>query len=237
MTRVSTDKGQALSGTFVEMKRCTKCQREKPLEDFPKNKATKDGRGSWCRACTADYYKTDTGKIAVREAQARYFKTAKGKAALARAVKSQQAAGYYRFGRGAVAILRQGAEARGLAFSLTAESLEAWWQQTADTCSYCGITTEEFKRLRDFVVSYRATDYEILKFKRIFKSPKHRTINWLTLDRADNSRGYELDNLVKCCWFCNSTKGSLLTQSDMEAIAKNVIQRLQGRVAAASEST
>jgi hypothetical protein len=215
------------------MKRCSKCQCEKPLEDFPKNKATKDGLGSWCRACVAAYYKTGRGK----EAQTRYFKTARGKAALARGVKRQQAAGYYRFGRGAIPILQQGAKVRGIAFSVTAESLEAWWQQIPDTCSYCGITIEEFKRLRDFVVSYDGRDYEILKFKRIFKSAKHRAINWLTLDRVDNSRGYELDNLVKCCWFCNSIKGSLLTQSDMRAIAGNVIQRLQGRIAAACVST
>jgi hypothetical protein len=218
------------------MKRCSKCQCEKPLEDFPTNKATKDGRGSWCRACVTAYYKTGRGKVVLKEAQTRYFKSAKGKAALARAIKKQQAAGYYRFGRGAMSILQQGARARGIAFSLTAESLEAWWQQIPDECSYCGITIGEFKRLRDFVVSYDGTDYEILKFKRIFKSAKHRAMNWLTLDRADNSRGYELDNLVKCCWFCNSTKGSLLTESDMKAIAKNVIQRLQGRIASASES-
>ncbi|MBI1955483.1 MAG: hypothetical protein HYS38_03730 [Acidobacteria bacterium] len=206
------------------MKRCTKCQCEKPLEDFPKNKATRDGRGSWCRSCTADYYKT-------------YFETTRGKTALTRAIKSKQAAGYYRFGKGAIPILRQGAKTRGITFTLTAESLETWWQQIPDRCSYCGITTEEFKRLRDFVVSYDGTDYEILKFKRILKSAKHRAINWLTLDRVNNSRGYELDNLVKCCWFCNSMKGSLLEESDMKAIAQNVIRRLQGRIAAANENT
>jgi hypothetical protein len=200
------------------MKRCSKCQCEKPPEDFPKNKLTKDGRGSWCRVCCAAY-----------------FKTAKGKAALACAVKRQQAAGYYRFGKGAIPILKQGAKARGIAFSLTAESLEAWWRQVPDACSYCGITTEGYKSLRDFVVSYDGTDYEILKFRRVFKSSKHAAINWLTLDRTDNSRGYELDNLVKCCWFCNSIKGSLLTPLDMKMIAKNLIQRLQQRIAVANE--
>ena len=201
------------------MKRCSKCHCDKPLEDFPTNKATKDGRGSWCRACAATY-------------QARYFKSARGKEALARAVKRQQVSGYYRFGRGAIPILRQGAEHRGIPFTLTAESLEAWWQQIPDTCSYCETTIEEFRRLRDVVISYDGRDYEILKFKRIFRSAKHRRINWLTIDRLDNSRGYELGNIVKCCWFCNSIKGSLLNESDMRRIAKNVIQRLQAKVAA-----
>jgi hypothetical protein len=205
------------------MKRCSKCQCEKSPEDFPKNKLTKDGRGSWCRDCCAAY--SDA-----------YSKTAAGRVALARAVKRQQAAGYYRFGRGAIPILKQGASARGIAFSLTAESLETWWRQAPDACSYCGITTEEYRRLREFVVSYDGTDYEILKFRRIFRSSKHAAINWLTLDRADNGRGYELDNLVKCCWFCNSIKGSLLTSLDMKVIATNVIQRLQERIAVANEN-
>ena len=201
------------------MKRCSRCQVETPLEDFPTNKATKDGRGSWCKACVVAYQRT-----------------AGGKQALARAVKRQQEAGYYRFGKGAIAILRQGAEARGLPFTLSAESLERWWHQTPDRCSYCSITTEEFRRLRDCVIEYEGPDYEIQKFKRIFRSPKHRAINWLTLDRVDNSRGYELDNLTKCCWFCNSIKGSLLSQVDMLAIAKGLVQRLRGRVAEAEES-
>jgi hypothetical protein len=152
-------------------------------------------------------------------------------------VKRQQAAGYYRFGPGAIPILEQGAKARGIACTLTAESLETWWHQAPDACSYCGITTGQFKCLRDFVLSYDGTDYEILKFRRIFRSSKHSAINWLTLDRTDNSRGYELDNIVKCCWFCNSIKGSLLTPLDMRLIARNVIQRLQERIAVANENS
>lgn len=70
-----------------------------------------------------------------------YFKSDKGRASLARAIKKQQAAGYYRFGKGAISILRQGALKRGLPFTLTADSLEAWWQETPDRCAYCAATT------------------------------------------------------------------------------------------------
>jgi hypothetical protein len=200
------------------MKRCTKCGLSKPLDDFPANKLTKDGRGSWCKSCVAAYYRTD-----------------RGKQALTRGLKKLQDAGYFRFGRGAIPILRQGAKARGLTFTLTADSLDTWWQQTPDHCAYCGISTEEFRRLRDAVVAYAGPDHEIRKFKRTFRSPKHAAINWLTLDRVDNSRGYEVDNLVKCCWFCNTIKGSLLTHVDMFAIAKGIIQRLQARIAATNQ--
>jgi len=85
--------------------------------------------------------------------------------------------------------------------------------------------------LRDFVNGYTGSDYEISKFKRIFRSPKHAAISWLTLDRLDNARGYELDNLVKSCWFCNSIKGSLLAHADMILIGVPIIQRLTTHIA------
>ncbi|REE72138.1 hypothetical protein C8E05_1526 [Rhodococcus wratislaviensis] len=38
-------------------KTCTKptCQKTKPLEEFPKNPLMRDGRGSWCKECNAEY--------------------------------------------------------------------------------------------------------------------------------------------------------------------------------------
>jgi len=212
------------------MKRCTKCSVEKPLEEFPANKLARDGRGSWCKKCvsanTAAYLKTDRGK----ELYKAYYRSDKGKDALARGMKKQRASGYYRFGKGAIHILRQGAVARGLTFTLTPESLENWWQETPDRCTYCGINTAEFIRLRDFVCGYTGSDYEISKFKRCFKSSKHAAIGWLTLDRMDNARGYEFDNMVKACWFCNSIKGSLLNHADMLLVAGSIIERLSTRI-------
>lgn len=39
------------------MKACKnpKCMETKPLTEFPKNSNMKDGRGSWCKACVAEY--------------------------------------------------------------------------------------------------------------------------------------------------------------------------------------
>jgi hypothetical protein len=34
-----------------ETKTCTKCERELPLSEFHKNRATKDGLQSWCKDC------------------------------------------------------------------------------------------------------------------------------------------------------------------------------------------
>ena len=204
------------------MKRCTKCDDFKSLELFPANKHTRDGKGSWCKAC-----------VSVNTAA--YLKTDRGRAALARGAKRLQAAGYWRFGKGAIANIRNGAAKRGLTFKLTEDTLEAWWRDTPDVCVYCGISTEEFIRLRDWVLTYASDDYEITKFRRVFKSPKHAASNWLSLDRLDNSRGYEYNNLVKSCWFCNSIKGSLLTHEDMLKIAPEIIKRLRRHIIAVFE--
>lgn len=196
------------------MKRCKVCGLETPLEGFPANKRTSDKRGSWCKQCVAKYYKSGKGKAGLDRSNARL-----------------KAAGYFRFGKGAISILRQGAKKRNLPFALTADTLETWWRQTPDQCAYCGISTAEFIRLRDIVVGYVGNNYEIEKFKRIFKSKKHAAIAWLTIDRVDNSGGYATANMVKCCWFCNALKGSLLMHEDIVAVAPQVMKRLQACVA------
>lgn len=35
----------------MESKACTKCQENKPLDEFPRQRASKDGRNAWCREC------------------------------------------------------------------------------------------------------------------------------------------------------------------------------------------
>lgn len=39
------------------MKRCSKCGKLKPLEDFHKDKQYKDGYKCWCKECCKEYYK------------------------------------------------------------------------------------------------------------------------------------------------------------------------------------
>lgn len=44
------------------------------------------------------------------------------------------------------------------------------------------------------------------------------------LDRIDNSRGYEIDNVIRSCGFCNKTKGDRLTVDEMKKVAKFIIE-------------
>ena len=43
------------------------------------------------------------------------------------------------------------------------------------------------------------------------------------LDRIDNSRGYELGNVLPCGTFCNLTRGDRLTVEEMENVTKFII--------------
>lgn len=47
---------------------------------------------------------------------------------------------------------------------------------------------------------------------------------WMTIDRKDNSRGYEPDNVVACCFNCNRIKGSFFSAEEMKFIADNLIK-------------
>lgn len=39
----------------MELKKCTRCGEVLPLEKMQKNKRSKDGRGTWCKQCMADW--------------------------------------------------------------------------------------------------------------------------------------------------------------------------------------
>jgi len=50
--------------------------------------------------------------------------------------------------------------------------------------------------------------------------PVRRSIG---LDRLNSDLGYELNNVVSCCYLCNVVKGMFLTQEEMILVAKTLI--------------
>lgn len=198
----------------MNTKTCARCREVKPLSDFHRNARSKDGLHSYCKTCN-------------KAKAAAHLKIPKGKAALKRALSRAADKGYYRYGRGAIPILRQGAKKRGIGFSLTSESLETWWHSVPDTCFYCGTPIEEYLEVRDFIVGYSGSNFEINKFKRFYRSPKHQAIRWMTIDRVKNDLGYQLDNMVKSCWICNSLKSDFFDGEQMRQIAPQIIRKLK----------
>lgn len=155
-----------------------------------------------------------------------YYGTEKGKSTVKKNAKKQNDEGYFRFGKGAIAVLKQGATRRGIVFGLTAESLESWWRSTPDHYVYCGISIADYLNLRDAFLTYEGSDWEIKKFSRFYLSPKHKAIRWMTIDRVENEQGYEINNMVKCCWICNSIKSNFFTAEHMRLLAPALIDRL-----------
>ncbi|WP_347275571.1 hypothetical protein [Candidatus Kuenenia sp.] len=186
----------------MNTKICARCGVEKPVVEFHKNSRNKDGLHSYCKTCN-------------KEKAAKHLKTAKGKAALSRAIERAQDRGYYRYGKGAIPILRQGAQKRGISFELTAESLADWWNSQPDVCFYCGISLDEYLEIRDFILAYEGNNFELAKFKRFYRSPKHQSIRWMTIDRIHNEQGYKVENIAKVCLICNSLKSDFFDGDQM----------------------
>lgn len=201
----------------MNTKICARCGEKKPVSEFHRNSRSKDSLHSYCRTCN-------------KKKAAAHLKTDKGKIALTIAVNKAQDRGYYRFGKGAIPILRQGAQKRGVGFELTAESLENWWQSQPDTCSYCGINLDEYQKIRDFILSYKGNNFEIQKFKRFYRNPKHQGIRWMTIDRIHNDKGYEPENMCKACWICNSLKNDFFDSDQMRLIATKIISKLKSEI-------
>lgn len=196
---------------------CASCCKDKPLNEFPVNHRNKDGLHSYCRVCNNE-------KTLV------YQKTTKGKASLKRALDKATDKGYYRYGKGAIPILKQGAEKRGVVFELTADVLEQWWHIQPDICYYCGSNTSEYLTLRDFILTYHGNNHEIKKFKRFYRSPKHQSIRWMTIDRVENEKGYITENMVKSCWICNSLKNDFFDGTQMKYISPQIISKLKSEI-------
>lgn len=77
---------------------------------------------------------------------------------------------------------KSSAKRRGLTFKL---SLDLFSHLVQDNCDYCG-----------------ANPSNTLKYSGL-------ELNYSGLDRLDQSTGYEPENVVPCCRFCNSLRGSM----------------------------
>lgn len=202
---------------LMQTKVCASCHKKKGYLDFYKSSKNNDGLCSYCKECN----NTKT---------AAFQKTKKGKIILACASKKMSDVGYYKHGKGAISALKKRAKKRGLSFDLTAESLEDWWYSKPDICHYCGIIIEDYIKIRDFVINYKGYNFKIKKFKRFFKSPIHQKINTMTKDRVDNSIGYEISNIVKSCWICNSLKSDFLDGEQTKSIMPKIISELKSEI-------
>jgi len=89
---------------------------------------------------------------------------------------------------------------RNVDFIVTEIDFIKWYNSQKQVCYYCGRTLEEIKQ-----------DTEETE-----RNKKCR----LTIERTDNNKGYQLDNIVLACNRCNIIKSNYFTKKEMIEIGK-----------------
>jgi hypothetical protein len=195
---------------------CTKCNEIREVSLFSK----------WSRRCIlckrheSKIYQRNLSKDEKNVYMRKWYKTENGIKARKKSYKNLLNKGYYENGNGKYNNLKQSALKRGYEFNLTENELKKFLIETPEVCFYCGIPIEEYLKLRaDILKESKSKLYKTMLYRA------RGTV--LSIDRIDNEKGYSLDNIVKCCWICNSIKGVFLNVEEMKVIGKSVIQRLQ----------
>jgi 5-methylcytosine-specific restriction endonuclease McrA len=95
--------------------------------------------------------------------------------------------------------IKSKAKIRDRKFSIGKENFIKWYDNQEKKCYYCNRTLLEIKH-----------------DTREKKQGKGR----LSIDRKNNNKGYELDNIVLACYRCNTIKGDYFTEQEMLEIGK-----------------
>jgi hypothetical protein len=76
-----------------------------------------------------------------------------------------------------------------------------WFVSQKLECIYCKITPKEIEQIKDTHILWGRCPH-------------------LTIDRKDNERGYDNDNLVLACMMCNRIKSNIFTFEEMKIIGE-----------------
>jgi len=133
---------------------------------------------------------------------------------------------YYQSAKGILQLIKRSAKRRGIDFSLTPEAFKYWWETTDDICDYCKSTLKETIEIKEFLTNYKGKSWLVKRFKR-FYGKRQKELKRLTIDRVDNSKGYSIDNICKCCLICNRIKSNFFTGKEFHLIAPTLIKNLK----------
>jgi len=89
--------------------------------------------------------------------------------------------------------LKYSAKKRNIDINFSENEFINWYDNQEQKCYYCNRTLEEVKK-----------DY-------IFTKNFHR----FSIDRKNNDRSYELNNIVLACFNCNRIKGNFFNEEEM----------------------
>ena len=148
------------------------------------------------------------------------------------------------YGRARWNSLDKSSEKRNINFNITLEELSNWGKITPEKCYYCGLSSENYNIIKDYLNYNESKNSLINKYQWQCLAGHRKHISILTVDRKDNNRGYEMGNIVKSCWFCNWLKGAELTEEEMlkkgskevKKFIKAVIKEFEAKVKKETEN-
>ncbi len=78
-----------------------------------------------------------------------------------------------------------------------------WCRSQKRKCFYCGIEEKDIRKVG-------------------LKTQTGKDLAALGVDRIDSSKGYELSNIVLCCFACNKAKGDVFDHEEMLFIGQSI---------------
>ncbi len=181
------------------LKRCSKCKVVKAVDNFWKDRSKGDGLTSSCKVCmnqVTNIYK-ETHHEQFRERINTYQRTLRRRnLEKVREYHKLQKRRYNRTPAGKYWNLRTRVMREGLEFNITQGEFVEWFNKQDLGCYYCGVPL--------MFIAGRNSD---------------KKLQGISIDRKDNNRGYELDNMCLACRRCNTIKNSYFTEKQMLEIA------------------
>ena len=108
-------------------------------------------------------------------------------------------------GSGIYSLFSRNARQRGIEVTISREVFMRWYEKQVQICEYCGLTINQIKALPDWYVRRSGA-------KRF------------SIDRKDNNKGYNEENIVLSCYMCNTIKNSFIGHAEMEKIGKIILK-------------
>jgi len=176
---------------------CKGCGEDKSLEEYYDQPKGKYGKNSRCKACFSKYRRAryrNSGDVERRKNEV----WRKNNLERDRAAKRR----YSQTPRGIYSSLKHSCanNEHRRPLKITLEDFLDWWEFIPKTCEYCGLTGKQSQQ--------------------IFGG----RIKRLTIDRVDNSKDYEKDNIALACAKCNYIKGAFFSYWEMIEIGQ-IIKR------------
>ncbi len=111
---------------------------------------------------------------------------------------------YYKTPKAFYKALKQSSRKRDMPIKIGKEEFVQWYLSQIKVCYYCGIPEEKLYLLP--------------------KMRNRKEVKRLTIDRLDNNKPYEVDNITLACWLCNNVKSDIFTSAEMKSIGRKFIK-------------